>query len=625
MTTAWIARRGSRESASPHNTAIALAALCTLLFLTFLDNTVVSVALGSIQSDLSASVADLQWVVGAYALTFASIMLACGMIGDELGRKAVMLTGAGVFCAGSIICAVAPDPQVLIAGRAVMGLGAAASEPGTLSVLRQMYPDDRARARAVGIWAGVSGLALALGPVVGGLLVGLWSWRGIFWFNLAFGLAALIVAALVVPESSDPRAGRVDALGTLLGAASLGTLVAAIIDAETNGFANPAVILMLCVSAVTAVGFVWWEGRATHPLLDLKFFRNRQFTIPNVVAFASYFATFAVFFFMALYLVLVDMDSGYRIALIFLPMTVLMIVASVITGRWIPRLGARWTITIGCLFYGAGLILTNLYIKPHDDSTGLIISLALVGIGIGVTVVPVTTSVLSSVPADRSGMAASVANTSREIGAVTGVAILGALVSSRLAAELGGQLSALGVPALYKPIIINGIMTGQTPTAAQISAFGPDILKVYDAAYGAFGTGIHWALWLSAGLVLAASVLTAAAMKDNAPEAINDSPASSAPESPSLPGEASLRGAAGPEQDEGPRADDHLIARLAGVRRNCVRRTGARRLAAAGLVAVKLGDPFLRHVPHLRQHERERLPPAVDEDQEVVVAQQGAI
>ena len=187
--------------------ALALATLCTLLFLTFLDNTVVSVALGDMQTSLKANVTDLQWVVGAYALTFASIMLACGMIGDELGRKKVMLAGAGVFCAGSVLCALAPNVQTLIAGRAVMGLGAAASEPGTLSMLRHLYPDARARSRAIGVWAATSGFALAAGPVIGGVIVGAWNWRGIFWFNLVFGLAALIVAAIILPESADPDGG----------------------------------------------------------------------------------------------------------------------------------------------------------------------------------------------------------------------------------------------------------------------------------------------------------------------------------------------------------------------------------------------------------------------------------
>src|SRR5579864_6028282 len=233
-------------------TALALAALCTLLFLTFLDNTVVSVALGQVYTNLGASPTQLQWVVGAYALTFASLMLACGMIGDELGRKKVMLAGAGVFCAGSVLAALAPNVGTLIAGRAVMGLGAAASEPGTLSMLRQLYPDSKARSRAVGIWAGTSGLALAMGPVVGGILVGVWNWRGIFWFNLAFGLAILIVAAIILPESADPTAARVDTAGTLIGAATLGAFVFAIIYAESAGFVAVTTIALLCVSAAGA-------------------------------------------------------------------------------------------------------------------------------------------------------------------------------------------------------------------------------------------------------------------------------------------------------------------------------------------------------------------------------------
>src|SRR6516165_3296644 len=238
--------------------SLALATLCTLLFLTFLDNTVVSVALGDIYSDPGASPTELQWVVGAYALTFASLMLACGMIGDELGRKKVMLAGAGVFCAGSVLCALAPNVQLLIAGRAVMGMGAATSEPGTLSMLRHLYPESRARSRAIGIWAGTSGLALAMGPVVGGVLVGVWSWRGIFWFNLAFGLAALIVAAIILPESADPTAARVDTAGTILGAGALATFVFAIIESEQAGFGGTDVIVLLCLSAVLFAAFGWW-------------------------------------------------------------------------------------------------------------------------------------------------------------------------------------------------------------------------------------------------------------------------------------------------------------------------------------------------------------------------------
>jgi len=493
--------------------SIALAALCTLLFLTFLDNTVVSVGLGSIQTDLQAGVTDLQWVVGAYALTFASIMLACGMIGDELGRKAVMLTGAGVFCAGSVLCALAPNVQVLIAGRAVMGLGAAASEPGTLSVLRHIYTDERARARAIGVWAAVSGLALAMGPVIGGALIGVWSWRGIFWFNLAFGLAALLVAAFVVPESADPRAARVDTAGTLLGAGALATFVFAIIDAEGSGFGSPSVIALLCVAAAAAVAFFLRERRAANPLLDLRFFRMRQFTVPNVVAFCTYFATFAIFFFTALYLVEVVVDSGYKIALIFLPMTVLMIVTSLLVGNWTGAAGPRWPITIGCLLFGAGLLTTNSLISPHPSYLALTLALALAGIGIGMTVTPVTSAAMGAAPAERSSMAASVVNTSREMGAVTGVAILGALVSSRLSADLTGELQRLGVPLTYKPIIINAIETGQTQIPAAFAGYKKTIEELFTAADGAFGSGLHAALYLSAALVLLSGVLAAVTLR----------------------------------------------------------------------------------------------------------------
>ena len=489
--------------------ALALATLCTLLFLTFLDNTVVSVALGDIQVSLKANVADLQWVVGAYALTFASIMLACGMIGDELGRKKVMLAGAGVFCAGSVLCALAPNVQTLIAGRAVMGLGAAASEPGTLSMLRHLYPDARARNRAVGIWAATSGFALAAGPVVGGVLTGLWSWRGIFWFNLAFGLAALIVAAAILPESADPTAARVDTAGTILGAGALATFVFAIIDAESAGFGSAPVIILLCLSAVLFAAFGWWERRAPNPLLDLRYLRVPQFTTANITAFCTYFATFAIFFFTALYLVEVVNASGYRLALIFLPMTALMILASVLAGRWTDATGPRWSITIGCLLLAAGLFLTDSFLSPHPNYAGLIVALALAGLGIGTTVVPITSSVLSAVPPERSGMAASASNTSREIGAVTGVAILGSLVYSQLHVSLVTHMNQLGVPKAFQGLVINAIETGRIPNnTSAYAGFGKLVQEVIGAAYTAFHDGLHAALYLSAGLVLAAAVLS---------------------------------------------------------------------------------------------------------------------
>ena len=501
-------RHGSR--------GLALAVLTLVLFLTFLDNTVVSVALGSVQAELHAGVSALQWVVSAYALTFAGAMLAFGMVGDEFGRKRVMLIGVGIFCAGSVLAALAPNIGLVIAGRAVMGFGAAASEPGTLSMLRHLYTEERSRTRAVGVWAAVSGLALALGPVIGGALVGVWNWRGIFWFNVAFGLVALVAGLIVLPENSDPDAHRVDIPGTVLGAAALTALIFGVIRGENTGFTSPSVLLLLGLSVLAAVAFFWWESRAAHPLLDLRFLRMPEFLTANVVAFCAYFATFAVFFFTALYLEEVVGDTGYQIALLFLPMTALMIVASLLAGRWTDPAGPRWSIFLGCLMFGAGLLLTTVTLNPHPAYLPLASALALTGLGIGATVVPITSAALSAVPPARSGMAASATNTSREIGAVIGVAVLGALVNAQLRSSLTSRLKHLGIPANFQSIVIHAVETGGVPSngntkgagGAAGAGQGTLVQEVIHAAYSAFYAGLHAALLLSAVLVLAAGLFT---------------------------------------------------------------------------------------------------------------------
>ena len=501
-------RRGSRS--------LALAVLAAVLFLTFLDNTVVSVALGSVQTELRAGVSELQWVVSAYALTFAGAMLAFGMVGDEFGRKRVLLIGVGIFCGGSVLAALAPNIGVLIAARAVMGLGAAASEPGTLSMLRHIYTEQRSRAEAIGVWTAVSALALALGPVIGGALVGVWDWRGIFWFNLAFGLGALVAGGLVLPESADPDAHRVDIAGTVLGAAALTAFVFAIIGGESAGFGSPSVILLLCLSALAAAAFFWRESRAAHPLLDLRFLRVPAFLTANIVAFCAYFATFAVFFFSALYLQEVAGFTGYRIALVFLPMTILMIVSSLLAGRWTDPAVPRWSIFIGCLLFGAGLLLTAETLNPDPAYLPLASALALTGIGIGATVVPITSAALSAVPPARSGMAASATNTSREIGALTGVAILGALVNAQLRSSLTSRLHHLGIPDTFQSIVIKAVETGGVPSSgntngaggAEAAGEGKLVQEVIHAAYNAFYAGLHAALLVAAILVLLAGVFT---------------------------------------------------------------------------------------------------------------------
>jgi EmrB/QacA subfamily drug resistance transporter len=435
---------------------IALATLCAVLFLTFLDNTIVSVGLANVQSDLHAGVTSLQWVVNGYALTFASFMLAAGMLGDVLGRKRIMLIGVAVFCAGSIVAATAVNVDWLIAGRVIMGLGAAASEPGTLSVIRHIYPDKETRSDALGIWAAVSGLALAMGPVIGGLLVGLSSWREIFWFNLAFGAVALIMAARFVPESSDPQGRRLDSVGFFFGAIFLASASFAVIQGEASGYGTWWIIGLFVLSGLSALVFVAYERRHRNPMLDLSLFRRPPFIGSNFVAFAAYFGTFSIFFFTALYLQVVVDASAYQTAVDFLPMAGGLIVASALTGPWVARMGPRIPMVVGCALAGAGILLTGAVLGPHVSSLTLFWVLPIAGIGIGIVLVPATSVPLTVVPPERSGMAASATNTSREMGAVFGVAVLGAVVNAKLTGGLAARLKAIGIPPSFQSLVLHG-------------------------------------------------------------------------------------------------------------------------------------------------------------------------
>jgi EmrB/QacA subfamily drug resistance transporter len=502
---------GSGTGLAPKRPHLAMAVLMSILFLTFLDNTVISATLSDIQSGLHAGVTQLQWVVSGYALTFASLMLICGTLGDLFGRKRLMLIGVAIFCAGSVVAAVATSSTLLIVGRVVMGVGAAASEPGTLSMIRHLYPDRKRRARALGTWAAVSGLALALGPVIGGGLVGFWSWRAVFWFNLAFGAVALVAAAIVLPERADPVKARLDWGGFILGAAALATATFATIMGETAGYITWWILLLYGLSVMTIAAFILVELRVENPMLDVRFFKRPPFAGSTVVAFATYFGIFSIFFFVALYLEVVGNASPYALALDFIPMTVGMVLASLLTGRWVARVGNRTPMTIGCVVAAVGIILTDVVISPHSDISSVGWTLAIAGIGFGMAIVPVTSSSLSSVPAEHSGMAASMTNTSRELGAVAGVAILGTIVNGQLTVNLITRLAAIGIPPAFRSQVIAAVTTGSLGSQARGSAGKGNasvqqiINEVVGAAYGAFGHGLDLALTASGALLLASA------------------------------------------------------------------------------------------------------------------------
>ena len=494
---------------------LALSTLLAVLFLTFLDNTIVSVGLANVQSDLHAGVTSLQWVVNGYALTFASFMLAAGMLGDILGRKRIMLAGVAVFCGGSIVAAMAPNVDLLIAGRVVMGIGAAASEPGTLSIIRHVYPDRETRADAIGVWAAVSGLALALGPVIGGALVGFSDWRAIFWFNLGFGALAFILAAVAVPESSDRQGRRIDVVGWLLGALFLASISFAVIQGEESGYGASWIVALFVLCGLSGVAFVVAERRVKSPMLDLTLFRRSPFAGSMFVAFVAYFGTFSIFFFTALYLQVVANASAYQVAVDFLPMAAGLILASALTGPLVARIAPRWPMVLGCALGGGGILATGAVLSPSVQFSTLGWVLPIAGIGIGMLLVPVTSVPLTVVPPERSGMAASATNTSREMGAVFGVAILGAIVDAKLTGDLAAKLKQIGIPPNFQSLVERAIQTGGASSGGQASAaehsknaeISRIATKVVHAAYDAFGSGLHLALLVSGLLILVGGVV----------------------------------------------------------------------------------------------------------------------
>ena len=512
---AYVDPRVEPEGGAPHGrwAFLSLTALLSILFLTFLDNTVVSAVLTNVQSELHAGVSQLQWVVGAYALTFASLMLMAGSLGDNFGRKKVMLLGVLIFCAGSVVCALSTSPGDLVIGRVVMGVGAAGSEPGTLSMIRHIYPDRRRRARALGVWAAVSGLALAMGPVLGGTLVGLWSWRSVFWFNLVFGMLALAAAAASLPESANAVRRRVDYGGFLFGALALGLVTFATIAGESAGYRSSWIVTLYVLSGVALLFFVNVERRVASPMLNLRFFHRRPFAGSTFVAFTSYFSVFSIFFFVALYLEVVASVSAYGLALDFMPLLGGMVLASLFAGRWVGRVGSRVPMMTGCLLAALGVALTDLVIGPHVGVDSLGWTMGIAGIGFGIIAVPVNSSALTSLPADDSGMAASTINTGRELGAVAGVAILGSIVNGQLTVNLMHRLAAIGIPQSFRAEIVTAITTGTLNS--KVSAYNgvsnatirAIIAKVTDAAYSAFTRGLNLALGASALLLVASAAV----------------------------------------------------------------------------------------------------------------------
>lgn len=481
-----------------------LGAMCLALFMVMLDNTVVNVALPSIQSDLGTSISGLEWIVNGYTLSFAVLLAVGGRIGDIFGRRRAFIFGVIIFTLASTTAGFAPSNFALVASRVLQGIGAAFMMPGTLSIITDAFPAHE-RGKAIGTWAGVSALALAIGPVLGGFLVEQVSWRAIFYINLPVGVLAVLAALFVVRESRDTTVGRkVDYLGVGILTVSLTALVLALIEGNSWGWDSTAVLALIAVSIISLITFVFTENRVTAPIIEFGLFKSRNFIGSVITAFIISFAMMGVFFFLALYMQNILGYSALEAGVRFLPTTLVIMVFSPISGRLVDRIGPRWLIVTGM-----AMIALSLYMFSTIDNgttfADLLPGFLILGAGIGLTMSPMSTAAMNAVPKTKAGVASGVLSMFRMVGGTFGVAALGALFQTeakdRLATTLGGEN---GLTAAQRSDFAHQL-TGGVPHLDGVSQAKAD--RLVAAGHDAFIYGLSHAMTLSVGIAVAGVVI----------------------------------------------------------------------------------------------------------------------
>jgi len=419
---------------------------CTSILIVGLDVTAVNVAVPSIGRDLHASISGLQWVIDAYTLVMASLLMFAGSTGDRLGRKRVFMTGLTVFLAASALCSVATSVGMLVAFRALQAVGGSMLNPVAMSIITNTFTDPRERSQAVGIWGAMVGISMALGPVVGGALVSAVSWRAIFLLNIPIGLIGLVLTARFVPDSKAPVARRFDPAGQALMIVMIATLTYGIIEAPTHGWGAATTLVAFAAALSALIGLLYFEPRRRDPLIDLRFFRSVPFSGAIVIAIAA-FAAFGGFLFLnTLYLQDARGLSPIHAGLDTLPLAVMMMLVAPLSGRIVGRRGARLPLLTAGIAYviACGMLLS---LSAHTSLAWLFLAYVIFGLGFGAVNAPVTNTAVSGMPRAQAGVAAATATTSRQFGQTLGVAIVGAIVSSRIVGSDRAGLAAAMHPA----------------------------------------------------------------------------------------------------------------------------------------------------------------------------------
>ncbi|MEE4544399.1 MFS transporter [Streptomyces sp. V4-01] len=458
---------------------LVLAICCMSLLIVSLDNTILNVALPSMQRDFHTSVSGLQWTIDAYLLVIASLLLLSGSTADRVGRKRIFQAGLVLFTVGSLLCSLAPGLGWLIVFRMVQAVGGSMLNPVAMSIITNTFSDARERARAIGVWGGVVGISMAAGPIVGGALVESVGWRSIFWINLPVGLAALVLTARFVPESRAPRARRVDPVGQLLVIVLLGTLTYGIIQGSEAGWTSPLIVGCFVLAVLAVAGLAGYERRRVDPLIDIRFFRSVPFAGATVIAVCAFAALGGFLFLNTLYLQndrgLSALDAG----LYMVPMALMCLVFAPLSGRLVGTRGPRLSLVLaGVTMTASGVLLAAL--DAQSSNTLLFTSYVLFGIGFGLVNAPITNTAVSGMPRTQAGVAAAVASTSRQVGQSLGVAVLGAALAAGLHAGAWWIITGCGVAVLVLGVLTTGRWARGTAerTASQLMAPESDGVRV---------------------------------------------------------------------------------------------------------------------------------------------------
>ena len=480
-----------------------LGVMSLSILMVFLDNTVVNTALPAISRELEASTATLQWVVDSYALILAGLLLLGGTIGDRFGRRRWMLAGMSVFGLAAVGAALSPNAEVLIAFRALQGVGAALVMPATLSILTDVFPRDE-RAMAIGIWTGVGALGIGLGPAFGGYLVDNVGWAAVFWMHIPFVAAALIGLVVIVPESRDHRARILDIPGGALATVGLIALVYGIIRGSEAGWTSAEILTAFTVSIGALVAFVVTELRAAEPMLPLRFFKQRDFTASVVIIGLMMFAMFVSFFFLTQYFQLVQGRSALSAGLLILPTSAAMMVGAPISGALVKRVGPRALISASMLLMTAGILMLT-QVEVDTSTTYVMAALAIFGLAAGLGMAPLTDTVMAAVPVDDAGIGSAVNDVTRELGGALGIALIGSLVNGwyrgNVDETLTGQVPAEVLEASREGIGIATLTASQLPAEVATTLTTTTNLAFVDAMTNGF--------FVSAGILLATLAVAA--------------------------------------------------------------------------------------------------------------------